>query len=29
MEKINKVAVQQAYLIVKNGGNKKEKDGNL
>lgn len=29
MEEINKIAVQQGYLIVKNGGNKKDKDGNL
>lgn len=29
MEEINKVAVQQGYLIVNNGGNKKDKDGNL
>lgn len=29
MEKVNKVAVQQGYFIIKNGGNKKDKDGNL
>lgn len=29
MEDVNKVAVQQGYLIVKNGGNKKDKDRNL
>lgn len=29
MEEINKLAVQQGYLIVKNGVNKKDKNGNL
>lgn len=29
MEEINKVAVQQGYLIVKNRENKKDKDRNL
>ena len=29
VEEINKIAVQQGYLIVKNGGNKKDKDENL
>lgn len=29
MEEINKIAVQQGYLIVRSGRNKKDKDGNL
>lgn len=29
MEKINKIAVLQNYLIVKKGGNKKDKNRNL
>ena len=29
MEEINKIAIQQSYLIVKNEKNKKDKDGNL